>query len=70
MAQPQPVQRMIFTGDQIGFINLNYLEQVPELQPDPVVESSGPGPGSSGPNIGCEDPEPPSRNTFQPNDVF
>jgi hypothetical protein len=40
----------------------NYLEDVPELQPDPVLQSSGP-------DIGNTEPEPPI-DIFQPNDVY
>jgi hypothetical protein len=63
MAQPQSIQRTSYQHPLDAFFGANFLEDVPELQPDPVVESSGPG-------IGCEDPEPPAKDTFQPNDVF
>jgi hypothetical protein len=42
---------------------INYLEDIPELQPDSVLLSSGPG-------IGTDEPEPPARDTFQPNDIY
>ena len=41
----------------------NYLEDVPELQPDPVLHSSGP-------DIGTDEPEPPTNDIFQPNDIY
>jgi hypothetical protein len=41
----------------------NYLEDIPELQPDSVLLSSGP-------DIGTNEPEPPARDTFQPNDIY
>ena len=48
MAQPQPVQRFP-----------NFLEDVPELQPDdPVVDSSS------------KDRIPSKDDTFQPTDVY
>ena len=41
---------------------INYLKDVPELQPDSVLHSSGP-------DIGDTEPEP-SIDIFQPNDVY
>ena len=54
MTQPQTIQRPFFP---------NYLEDVPELQPHSVLHSSGP-------DIGIDEPEPPARDTFQPNDIY
>jgi hypothetical protein len=42
---------------------INYLEDIPELQPDSVLLSSGP-------DIGTDEPEPPARDAFQPNDIY
>ena len=42
---------------------VHYLEDVPELQPHFVLHSSGP-------DIGTDEPEPPARDTFQPNDIY
>lgn len=51
MAQPQFLQR--FPGDRRGPV-LNFLEDLPELQPsDPVVDSL-----------------PSKEDTFQPTDVY
>ena len=54
MTQPQTIQRPFFP---------NYLEDVPELQPHSVVHLSGP-------DIGTDEPEPPAKDTFQPNDIY
>jgi hypothetical protein len=55
MAQPQPVQRFPYSGAAAP----DFLEDVPELQPDdPVVDSSNEG------HIPSKD------DTFQPTDVY
>ena len=41
---------------------LSFLEDVPELQPESVLPLTGLEHGT--------EPEPPSKDTFQPNDVF
>jgi hypothetical protein len=56
MTQPQPLQRHFFARP-------DFLEDVPELQPESVLLSDGPG-------IGSEDPEPAPSNTFPTTDVY
>jgi hypothetical protein len=55
MTQPQLVQSRYFQP--------NFLEDVPELQPESVLPSSGP-------DIGSQDPEPAPSNTFPTSDVY